>query len=308
VRALQSTDDREHLHASLALLPVDPSQVDYLFNRLIKSTPSELSVLRDALKTHRSSLTPKLWNVLESANPGDLSLLPAASALADYDSTSPRWESVGGKVAQALLNVNPVFLGAWLDALRPVRTPITTPVAAIFRNAANLLMDADPKTYAACSAIAQYHESVTSPLLKAEIDKKLQLSWNDPPLDPSWTTPDSSIVSKIDAAQGMLDKRFAFCQTMALDEFLSTAEALRKSGYRPIRFRPHYDSKTLNVAAVWTRNGRPWRLAQDQSTKETRQTDEKNRKDGYLPVEVAGYAAPGRSESEATSRFAALWV
>ena len=68
----------EHLHASLALLPVDASQVDYLFNRLLKATPSELPVLRDALKTHRSTLTPKLWTVLESAKPGDASLLPSA--------------------------------------------------------------------------------------------------------------------------------------------------------------------------------------------------------------------------------------
>ena len=84
VLALQSTDDqgRAHLHASLALLPVDPSQVDYLFNRLLSATPGELPVLRDALKTHQSTLAPKLWTVLESAKPGDASLLPSASALA----------------------------------------------------------------------------------------------------------------------------------------------------------------------------------------------------------------------------------
>jgi hypothetical protein len=64
----------DHLHASLALLPVDASQVDYLFNRLKKATHNELPVLRDALKAHRSSLTPKLWTVLESAKPGDVSL------------------------------------------------------------------------------------------------------------------------------------------------------------------------------------------------------------------------------------------
>src|SRR5262249_28743130 len=61
---------REHLHASLALLPVDVTQVDYLFDHLSKATPTELPVLCDALKTHRSSLTPKLWTVLESAKPG----------------------------------------------------------------------------------------------------------------------------------------------------------------------------------------------------------------------------------------------
>ena len=74
------------------------------------------------LKPHRATLTPKLWTVLESAKPGDASLLPAASALAGYDADDAKWESVGGKVAQALVSVNPVFLGSWLDALRPVRT------------------------------------------------------------------------------------------------------------------------------------------------------------------------------------------
>ena len=84
-----SDDSPQKLHASLALLPVDASQVDYLFNRLIKATPSELSVLRVALKTHRTTLTPKLWTVLKSAKPGDVSLLPTAGALAIYDPDTP---------------------------------------------------------------------------------------------------------------------------------------------------------------------------------------------------------------------------
>src|SRR5262249_34137086 len=147
-------------------------------------------VIRDALKPYRSTLVPKLWTTLDSAPAGDVSLLPAASALADYDATNERWESVAGKVAQALIRVNPVFLGPWLDALRPVGNPITPSVAAIFRNAANLLLDADPKTYLAIFPIAQYHEPVSSPRLQAEIDKKLVPSWDDLwddlPFDPSW--------------------------------------------------------------------------------------------------------------------------
>ena len=42
----------------------------------MKATPRELPVLRDALKSQRGTLTPKLWTVLESAKPGDASLLP----------------------------------------------------------------------------------------------------------------------------------------------------------------------------------------------------------------------------------------
>ena len=80
VHVVQSTEDqtREHLHASLALLPVDGTQVDYLFNRLLAASPIEVPVLRDALKPQSSTLTPKLWTALEAAKPGDASLLPSA--------------------------------------------------------------------------------------------------------------------------------------------------------------------------------------------------------------------------------------
>jgi serine/threonine protein kinase/formylglycine-generating enzyme required for sulfatase activity len=303
-----SDDSRQKLHASLALLPVDATQVDYLFNRLIKATPSELPVLRDALKPDQATLVPKLWSVLDSAQTGDVSLLPAASALADYDAASPRWESVGDKVTQALIRVNPVFLGAWLEALRPVRTPITTSFGAIFRNVANRLMDASPQAYAACFSIAEYHEPLTSPLLRLELARKLMFSWDDPPLDPPWTTPDPTLTGKIESAQGMLTERFAFCQTMPLDEFVKVAEAFRPSGYRPTRFRPYAEGKTLRVAAVWTRDGRPWRMAHDQTANAIRQTDERNRTEEYLPFEVAGYLAAGEQEGKPTSRFAALWA
>jgi len=66
---VSSDDSRQKLHASLALLPVDATQVDYLFQRLIKATPSELPVLRDALSPYRATLTPKLWVLLDSAKP-----------------------------------------------------------------------------------------------------------------------------------------------------------------------------------------------------------------------------------------------
>ena len=173
---------------------------------------------------------------------------------------------------------------------------------------ANLLMDSDPKAYAAFFPIVERQQEKTLPLFQAEILKKSTYSWTDASLDPSWTKPDATIIGKIESAQGMLAERFAFCQSMPLDEFLTTAEAIRPSGYRPIRFRPYAEGKSLGVAAVWTRDGRPWRLAHDQSTDEIRQTDERNRKEGYLSVDIAGYLAAGGEESKPTSRFAALWA
>jgi len=328
-------DSRQKLHASLALLPVDATQVDYLFNRLIKikDSPSELRVLRDALQTHRSTLTPKLWTVLETAKPGDAGLLPAASALASYDPDNARWESAGGKVSRALVSVNSIYLGDWLEYLTDVRSKLTAPLATIFRDRklseseltqvtniltdyasddpdrlAELLMASGPKAYQSLFPVVEKSAEQVLPLFQAEISKKATYSWNDPPLDPSWTTPDSMLTGKIESAQGMLAERFAFCQMMPLEEFVEFAEALRPSGYRPTRFRPYAEGKTLRVAAVWTCDGRPWRMAHDQSAENVRQTDERNRKEGYLSVDVAGYLAASGDEGKPTSRFTALWA
>ena len=332
VRALQSTDVREHLHASLALLPVDSSQVDYLFDRLIKATPNELPVLRDALTTQQSALTPKLWTVLESAKPGDASLLPAASALASYDPDNAKWEAVGDKVSLALVSVNPVYLGSWLDALRPVRSKLTAPLTAIFKGKsrpetvhslatniladyasddpdrlAELLMVSDPKAYVSLFPVAEKRSEQVLPVFQAELAKKATYSWNDLPLNPSWPKPDAAIVGRIESAQGMLADRFGFCQIMLLDEFLTTADALRNSGYRPVRFRPYADGQVIQVAAVWTRDGRDWRISAGLTADGVRQLNELNKKDGFLPVDVAGYVGTEK-EGKPTDRYAAIWV
>ncbi len=168
------------------------------------------------------------------------------------------------------------------------------------------MIDADPKTYVACFPVAQYHESVTSPVLKAEIEKKL-LTWNDPPAARSWTRPDPSLTGKIEAAKGMLTERFGFCQTMPLDDFLSVAEALRPTGFRPLRFRPYEEGHAVKVAVVWTRDGVPWRIANDQSAEEVLKTDEQNRTEEFLSVDAIGYVVTS-PDGKPISRFAALWV
>ncbi|MGD0044279.1 MAG: hypothetical protein ABSE84_28390, partial [Isosphaeraceae bacterium] len=260
-------------------------------------------------------------------------LLPAASALAIYDADNAKWEAAGGKVAQALVSVNSLLLRPWIEALRPVRGKLTVPTATIFQDKsrsesvhslatdiltdyasdepdrlAELLMVSDPKAYLRLFPVAEWQSEKTLPLFQAELAKKETYSWNDPPLNPSWMKPDAALVSRIESAQGILAERFAFCQTMPLDEFLTTAEALRFSGYRPTRFHPYAEGKTLRVAAVWTRDGRPWRMAHDKSDDEVRQTDEQNRKDRYVPVYVAGYLAASGDKGKPTSRFAALWA
>jgi len=277
---------RRKLHASLALLPVDATQVDYLFDRLLNAAPGELPVVRDALRIHRATLTPKLWTIVESAKPGDARLLPAAGALASYAPDDGKWEAAGDKLARALVAVDAIVLGPWIEALQPVRGKLTAPLTAIFQEKertesehklatsilanyasddparlAELLMLADPAAYVRLFPVAEKSAARALPVFHAELAKRATYSWNEPPLDPAWTKPDAALVSRIEAAQGMLSERFAFCQTMPLEEFLASAEALQRSGYRPVRLRPYADGRAVRVAAVWVRDGQKWRIA-----------------------------------------------
>ena len=290
---------REHLHASLALLPVDPRQADYLRERLLTASPSDVSVLREALRPHQGSVTPRLWEVVAAAKPDDPRLLPSASALALLDPQNDRWKQAGLAVSDALVGVNAVSLGGWTDLLRPVRKALTPRLASIFRDAqrpeserrlatnvlfdyagddpdlvADLLMVADPKPYSILFPIAQRQAPRFLPLFQAEIAKKATYQWNDPPLDASWRKPDPTAKSRIESAQGLLHDRFAFCQTMPLDDFLDTP---RLSGSRlpPCTFRPFADGPALRVAAVGP-DGRNWRIGSGLTPEQRRQQDEKN--------------------------------
>ena len=157
-------DSKVHLHASLGLLPVDGRQVGFLSHRLLSASPSELPVLRKALEPHRAEVSPQLWSVLESARPSDPRLLPAVGALALYEPASPRWAAVAGTVAQALVSVNTIHLGAWLDALRPVREKLTAPLAAILRDTKR----SESEYMQAANILAS--EAVA--FVEAELDKK----------------------------------------------------------------------------------------------------------------------------------------
>ena len=168
-------------------------------------------------------------------------------------------------------------------------------------------MASDQKSFLSLFPVAEKRSEQILPVFQAELAKNLTHAWNDPPLDPTWTKPNAVLVSRIESAQGLLAERFAFCQTMPMDEFLTTAEALRKSGYRPIRFRPYADEQVVRVASIWTRDGRNWRISSGISANEVRQENERNERVKFIPVDVAGYMTSGK-DGKPADRYAALWV
>ena len=195
-----SESSKEHLHASLALLPVDPSQVKYLYDRLLDAAPNEVPVIRDALAPHKEELVDGLWAVAEAPEKDkEPQRLRAAAALAKYDPEGERWGKAGALVVNNLVLVNPVFLGQWSEAFRPVKDRLLPQLSEIFRGhqpghaaerslatslladyaadrpevLADLLMDADEKQFAVIYPKFKEQGEQGLPLLAGKIDKKL---------------------------------------------------------------------------------------------------------------------------------------
>ena len=63
----------------------------------------------------------------------------------------------------------------------------------------------------------------------------------------------------------------------------------------------------MRVAAVWTRDGQNWRISSGLTASEVRQQDERNKKDKFLPGDVAEYQATDK-DGKPADRYAALWV
>jgi formylglycine-generating enzyme required for sulfatase activity len=129
-QAQDKNDARKQLHASLALLPVDSGQVEYLCERLLKSDPQEEVVIRSALLSHKADLTERLWELLENPKKDQEQRFRAACALAVFAPDDPRWEKVSGDVAATLVIQKPFVIGQWTEALKDVGRWLIPPLAA----------------------------------------------------------------------------------------------------------------------------------------------------------------------------------
>lgn len=163
---------RKQLHTSLALLPVDPVQVDYLYGRLLAAEPQEVAVIRDFLDPHKAQLAPKLWGALETPAKGkETQRLRAAAALAKYDPGNAKWARAGTLVVGDLVLENAVHLAHWSEAFRPVRQALLDPLTLIFKDRT---ADKAAERTLATNLLADYaadHPGVLAQLL-TEADEK----------------------------------------------------------------------------------------------------------------------------------------
>jgi eukaryotic-like serine/threonine-protein kinase len=129
-------DPRSHLAYSLALLPGDRGQFDYLYRRVLEAGPTEMEVLRDSLSPYRNAVEKRLWKDLREAKLGEARILPVAGLLARYDPENPGWADLADKVSEAIVKAKFYDVSGWRAALRSVRMKLINPLARIFRESA----------------------------------------------------------------------------------------------------------------------------------------------------------------------------
>ncbi len=196
---------REHLHASLALLPVDANQAEYLFDRLLNSDPIDLPVIWKLMRENHQAPVDRLWKVLDDSNADTDRRFRAACALAFVDAAADtrRWDAVSGFVADRLLESvlnNPSHYSSLIKTLRPVRDRLISPLSRTFRDPgkpeserslatsilsdyaadrpdvlADLLMDAAGPQFNILFAQAKASASQTTTVLDSELAKKPSL-------------------------------------------------------------------------------------------------------------------------------------
>jgi serine/threonine protein kinase/formylglycine-generating enzyme required for sulfatase activity len=316
-----------HLRASLGLLPVDGSQADYLFDCLLDAEPAEVGVLVAALQPFATGQRDELWQTVEAPAKGhEARRLRAACALAAYDPGSSRWQKNAVAVVAQLVGADPAHLNYWIAGYRPAKQQLFAGLQEVFGDHSDarsaeravatsilleyaetpeelgaLLMEADAKQFARLwGKFAALGDRALRPL-NDELDKTPQHHWEDKQ-DLSRRSPGAEVVQQIEGANGWVAEYFAFCQTLPLLEFPKVAESLRPCGYRPLRLRPYHHEGGVQVAAVWSRDSRDWRLSCGLSAAAIDKEKEKNAKEGFEPADVAGYLDGGQE------RYAALWL
>lgn len=122
----------QKLRLSLALLPVDESQIDYLSKQLPVCTLNQFPVLRDALLQHKDKLIESLWKLLQDDQRAPSQRIQAAAALAKYVPDDERWQDEAPFVSSHLTTiVAPIHRSQWLQLFQPAKQELTETLIAI---------------------------------------------------------------------------------------------------------------------------------------------------------------------------------
>src|SRR5260370_38944174 len=143
---------KERLRASLALLPVDEAQIDYLFPFLRQAEPGDLLVIRKQVAPFRAKVVEPLWLRIKEKGIGPHQRVVLACLVAGCDPDNESWTEVAKEVVHQLVKENLLLVKAWMDALRPVRRFLLSDLAKVFGDRRRDFKE----RYVATSILAEY--------------------------------------------------------------------------------------------------------------------------------------------------------
>lgn len=199
--ASTAADPPRQLAMQMALLPIDRSQVEPLYEQLFAAEPSNLGVIITALEPYKKSLLDRLWHEANDTDPLDKSRrLRAAAALAAYDPDDAMWQTVAVPIAGLLVEESPVVLHEWMKLFVPVRLQLSEPLKSIYRGdplqpqriratgllagyyaddplaIIDLMLDGYERSFESCFVLLFPklipHANLVKPMLRAEVDRE----------------------------------------------------------------------------------------------------------------------------------------
>jgi formylglycine-generating enzyme required for sulfatase activity len=158
-------DEGKRLRATLALLPVDASQADYLSERLLTAAgPDEVSLIRALLYAHAPGSNQCFWPVVQDQAAAKPRRLRAACAVALFHADDPRWAGVGEEVVRSLAGEDVLLLRDWAALLEPVRAHL---VPHLLRR----LVEADAATFGRFLVLLRAYRDDSIAALQAQLDR-----------------------------------------------------------------------------------------------------------------------------------------
>jgi formylglycine-generating enzyme required for sulfatase activity len=168
-------DPRRQLRFSLALLPSDPTQEEYLCNCLLNSNPPEFTVIRNLLRDHGTTaqLVRRFWDVYRDERNDRPTRFRAVMALASLDQPAGAgtmdWDQAAEFLAEELIKDTarqPNRYQAWVEGARPIRHELVGPLSTIFRQQHR----PDTELYLAATILTDYIDDQQAELSKLLLD------------------------------------------------------------------------------------------------------------------------------------------
>lgn len=299
-----------------------PKVVDYLL-----SAPPDEFVEFQKCPLPLEGEADRLWNSALADEVEPAVLIRAASLLTRLQTDHGNWDKVGVKLARVLASESRA-IDVWIEQLKPVHLTLLDPLTAIALSpesesrerlgAARFLSvyaseRADRLIELLVRATPEQFEYLIEPVrsLGDESISRLRQHLKLQPA-PHWPNndlkfdvePAPEVLNHIRQADGEVEPRFAFFQTLPLKDFDGVAAQLTEAGYRPVVFRPWRLKDQTLVAAAWVRDGRRWHVEYEKSSEQLRALNAIQSAAGLEIIDVAAWRDRAGSGSTV---FAGLW-